>query len=259
MKTTSLTIAASALAAVLGWLASPGLASAQNAIFVEPGGEVGVGTSTPSSALHVFSSGSGVFAGRILAHNSSGPVARVLVDLINKGNVTFMLRDTGAPAVDWQLGNLSNSPIDGFVISRQGDGVNEFIIKDNGDVYIENGTVIVTSSRDVKENFSRLAPEEVLDKLSRLPITIWNYKKDDAQVRHIGPVAEEFYALFGLGADDKHVSFGDTSGVALAAVQALSQQKDALRQQVDQLREENAELRQRLEVIEKTLLVAREQ
>ena len=261
MNKTSFAIVASALAAAFGILAIPVAATTQDSIFVEPGGEVGVGTSAPSSQLHVFSTASGVFAGRVLAQNGNGgaPAPRVLFDLINKGNVTFMLRDVGAPATDWQLGNLSNSPIDGFVISRQGDGVNEFIIKDNGDVYIENGTVIVTSSRDVKENFARLAPADVLDKLSRLPITMWNYKKDNEQVRHIGPVAEEFYALFGLGADDKHVSFGDTSGVALAAVQALSQQEDALRQQVDQLRQENAELRQRLEAIEKTLLGTREQ
>lgn len=246
---------------VLGLLIFPGSALAQDAVFVEPGGEVGIGTSAPASSLHVFSTGTGVFDGRVVAQNGNtgAPFPRVLFDLMNKGNVTFMLRDAGPPAIDWQLGNLSNSAIDGFVISRQGDGVNEFIIKDNGDVYIENGTVQVTSSRDSKENFTQLEPEDVLAKLSRLPVTVWNYKKDGPQVRHLGPVAEEFHALFGLGADDKHVSFGDTSGLALVAIQALNEQREALRLQVEELREENAGLIERIEALERLLLVPRKE
>jgi hypothetical protein len=231
-------------------------AAAQDAISVAPGGQVGIGTTSPLSQLHVFSAGSGATDGRILAQNAntSSPVPRVLLELINMGNVSLTLGDVGGTQTSWQLGNLSNSSVDGFVISRQGDGVNEFIVKDNGDVYIENGTVQVTSSRDAKENFSTLSAEDLLLALSRVAITTWNYKKDGPGVRHIGPVAEEFHAAFGLGADDKHLSFGDTSGVALAAIQALHRENDALRLQLDELRSQNRVLGKRLEAVEQRLL-----
>ncbi len=43
-------------------------------------------------------------------------------------------------------------------------------------------------------------------------------------------MAQDFYAAFGLGADDKHIAVVDESGVALAAIQGLNQklnEKDA--------------------------------
>jgi hypothetical protein len=186
-------------------------------------GDIGVGTASPDSKLHVFSSGAGAADGQVIAENASGTtLARTMLNLENNGNTSFLLTDSSAGgAANWQLGNLSTSSVDGFVISRLGDGVNEFIIKDNGDVFIENGTVQVTSSRASKENFSELDGERLLATLSSIPITTWNYKKDGTAVRHMGPVAEDFYAAFGLGTDDKHVSHGDTSGVALAGVKAL--------------------------------------
>src|SRR5208283_3932148 len=73
--------------------------------------------------------------------------------------------------------------------------------------------------------------QSVLAKMSSLPITEWNYKTDSQGVQHIGPMAQDFHAAFGLdGADDKHISVIDEGGVALAAIQALNQklnEKDA--------------------------------
>jgi hypothetical protein len=40
-------------------------------------------------------------------------------------------------------------------------------------------------------------------------------------VRHLGPTAQDFYEVFGLGDDDKYISTVDADGVALAAIQAL--------------------------------------
>ena len=47
-----------------------------------------------------------------------------------------------------------------------------------------------------------MEPREIAAELARLPIRTWNYKLDDASVVHMGPVAEEFAAVFGLGSDD---------------------------------------------------------
>ncbi len=51
----------------------------------------------------------------------------------------------------------------------------------------------------------------------------WNYRSQDAAIRHIGPVAQDFYAAFGVGEDDRHISTIDADGVALAAIQGLYQ------------------------------------
>ena len=97
----------------------------------------------------------------------------------------------------------------------------------NGDVY--GMSFNTTSDRNQKENFAPVSPAEVLAKVSALPIARWNFKGDEA-TPHIGPMAQDFHAAFGTGADDKHIASVDADGVALAAIQGLNQkleQKDA--------------------------------
>ena len=43
------------------------------------------------------------------------------------------------------------------------------------------------------------AQEAVLRKVVALPIATWNYKSQDAAIRHMGPMAQDFHAAFGLG------------------------------------------------------------
>ena len=50
---------------------------------------------------------------------------------------------------------------------------------------------------------------------------------------HIGPIAQDFHALFGLnGPNDKMIPSIDPSGVALAGVKALSQKASTLERTV---------------------------
>ncbi len=54
--------------------------------------------------------------------------------------------------------------------------------------------------------------------------------RTDSSIRQIGPMAQDFYAAFGMGHDDKRISTIDTDGVALAAIQglhAIVKEKDA--------------------------------
>jgi hypothetical protein len=84
--------------------------------------------------------------------------------------------------------------------------------------------VLLTSDRNAKENFAVLDAQTALAKVAALPLTQWNYKTESRAVRHVGPMAQDFHAAFGLdGADDKHISVVDESGVALAAIQGLNQ------------------------------------
>ena len=85
------------------------------------------------------------------------------------------------------------------------------------------------SDRNAKDNFAIIDGASLLAKIAALPISTWNYKTQATSIRHIGPMAQDFRAAFGLGEDDKHISNIDSEGVALAAVQALyklNQEKD---------------------------------
>ena len=76
----------------------------------------------------------------------------------------------------------------------------------------------------------------------------------DEGVRHIGPVAQDFYAAFGTGTDDKHLAALDSAGVALAAIQGLNENVERGSQRVDvriqRLEAENAALKDRLAQLE---------
>jgi hypothetical protein len=103
-----------------------------------------------------------------------------------------------------------------------------------------------TSDRAAKEHFTPVNPREILAKVACLPVSQW-YFKQDASARHLGPVAQDFHAAFGLGADDKHIATVDADGVALVAIQGLNQK-------VEEQRAENAELKRRLAHLEQLVL-----
>jgi hypothetical protein len=99
------------------------------------------------------------------------------------------------------------------------------------------------SDRAKKANFGSVDPTDMLERVRSLPITTWNYTSDDASVRHIGPMAQDFAALFGVGADDRHIHLLDGQGVALAAIQGLGAE-------VARLHHANAALAERLARLE---------
>jgi hypothetical protein len=118
----------------------------------------------------------------------------------------------------------------------------------------QGGTVTATafnppSDRNLKENFAPVDSRQVLEKVAALPIARWNFKAD-GQTPHLGPVAQDFHAAFGLGTDDKHIATVDADGVALAAIQGLNQKLEAAVQQKDA---RIAELERRLAALERIL------
>lgn len=123
-----------------------------------------------------------------------------------------------------------------------------------------SGSWSSVSDRNAKEDFAPLNASTALAGVAALPLTTWSYRTEPG-VRHAGPMAQDFYATFGIGEDDRHISEVDEGGVALAAIQGLNQKLDAgsqkseigLRQaesQIDELKTENAELKARLEKLE---------
>jgi hypothetical protein len=107
-----------------------------------------------------------------------------------------------------------------------------------------------SSDRNLKENFEPVDGQDVLDRLAEMPISTWNYKAGDPNARHMGPVAQDFYATFGLGEDDRHIAALDASGVALAAIQELHTKNQALEAEVSTLKTENATLKKDMSDLE---------
>jgi hypothetical protein len=99
------------------------------------------------------------------------------------------------------------------------------------------------SDRNLKHSLQSLSSEQILERLSRLPISSWSYNNEPPGVRHVGPMAQDFKAAFGLGSDERYIAPVDADGVALAAIQALYRQLQQLRREVDRLRAENQRLR----------------
>jgi hypothetical protein len=109
------------------------------------------------------------------------------------------------------------------------NSVNTFALDENGNVFL-GGVLFEASSRKSKTILAPVNGADVLDRLVKLPLWEWNYVRDDLAATHVGPMAEDFAALFGLGADSTHVAAMDVSGIALSGVQALvteSRRKDA--------------------------------
>jgi hypothetical protein len=109
------------------------------------------------------------------------------------------------------------------------------------------GTTCPKSDRNVKHAFVSVDPEAILQSVAALDISQWSYNDDPANARHIGPMAQDFHAAFGTGNSDRCIPTVDSSGVALAAIQALYQRVQHIDEETKALRSENESLRNELE------------
>jgi len=114
------------------------------------------------------------------------------------------------------------------------------------------------SDKALKRNIRPVDGRDILARLAGIPISQWSYKSQDPGIEHIGPMAQDFYAAFGLGDDDKHISTIDPDGVALAAIQGLYElveEKNAViatqQKEIESQQEKMAELEDRLAALER--------
>jgi hypothetical protein len=128
-----------------------------------------------------------------------------------------------------------------LVFSDVGDAFSEMLLDVNGNLTII-GSLTQGSDVNRKTGIEPIASEQILDKVARLPISEWSYKEDPA-VRHVGPMAQDFKAAFGLGATETGIAAVDADGISLASIQALYEL-------VQQQRSEIQGLRERLEKLE---------
>ena len=110
-----------------------------------------------------------------------------------------------------------------------------------------------TSDRNAKENFRPVSAEWILESLVRMPVTTWNMRGDRDRTPHIGPVAQDFRAAFGIGESEVSINTADAQGVAFAAIKGLNAKLEA---ENARLRDELGDIRERLMRLE-TLLRGR--
>ncbi len=120
---------------------------------------------------------------------------------------------------------------DDFKVSFDGTGRVEARFKPNGNLIIA-GNLSQNSDVNSKKNILDVDSKDILERVVDLPISSWEYKADSG-VKHVGPMAQDFYEAFGLGESPTTISTIDTGGVALAAIKGLKQEKDS---QIEQLR-----------------------
>jgi trimeric autotransporter adhesin len=77
------------------------------------------------------------------------------------------------------------------------------------------------SDRTLKENFEPVDGEDVLRRLGNVPVSTWNFIDAGSEVRQLGPMAQDWYAAFGLNPDSLSINQAEFDGVNLAAIQAL--------------------------------------
>jgi hypothetical protein len=123
----------------------------------------------------------------------------------------------------------------------------------NGNALVVSALPGAFSDRNLKTDFATVNPGEVLAKVAGLPVSSWRYTNELAQVRHIGPMAQDFMQAFRLGSDDKLIGYVDENGVALAAIQGLNQKVEEKDAEIRQHATELVELKQRLEDLEKII------
>ena len=142
------------------------------------------------------------------------------------------------------------------VILQAGNGI---VLGTNGNTLIISTQPGVPSDRNIKTDFAPLNAENILARVAALPMTSWRYTNESAGVRHVGPMAQDFRAAFGLGHDDKFIEFVDEEGVALTAIQALNDKIKEQKAELDQKQNEITELKQRLEKVEQFINAGKEE
>ncbi|HET8992385.1 MULTISPECIES: tail fiber domain-containing protein [unclassified Rhodococcus (in: high G+C Gram-positive bacteria)] len=81
-----------------------------------------------------------------------------------------------------------------------------------------------------------VSADEILVRLGELPLSVWTYGFDHHSVRHLGPMAQDFAAAFGLGFSERHIPVVDANGVCMAAIQALYRRVVTLELALDESR-----------------------
>jgi hypothetical protein len=106
------------------------------------------------------------------------------------------------------------------------------------------------SSRTLKTDFLPIDGEDVLWRVRNTPVTTWTMTGGDHHVRHLGPVAEDFYHAFALGIGETTIGLSDIDGVNFAGVKALEARTTRLTAELAEARAEAAQRTEQVRALE---------
>lgn len=181
----------------------------------------------------------------------NGQIPQGLFDVQTFGGVS---RLTVTTAGDVGIG--TNAPVGRFDVQNTSGTVNILTLPDTGKLSVKHDICLIgtntylslvsnlSSSKYLKDIYSPVDGADILEKVSSLPISIWSYKNDEDSVLHIGPMAEDFQAIFGLNGDitDK-IAIVDGLGVALTSIQVLHSELKQKDIEIQQLKQDVADIK----------------
>jgi len=206
---------------------------------------IGLGVGTATARLHVRETADAPAALIENTHATEGD--RTVLRLKNKGPAGLKISNTttAGTASEWEVVATDA----GTLIIRSG-GSQVFELDASGNLTV-TGALSDSSDRGRKENLAPVDASNVLERLSSVPMTTWNYTGDTAV--HIGPMAQDFHKAFSVGGSAKAISKVDADGVALASIQALHRDAEAKDEEIAELKRANRELEKRLKRLESKL------
>ncbi|MBS1880912.1 MAG: hypothetical protein JST31_15480 [Actinobacteria bacterium] len=166
-----------------------------SSIDIAASGNVGIGTSSPGGPLEI----------------SRGTAASVLYTVTAPN-----------PDVSWTTGAQASGV---FTIGSSGAESPALTLQPSGDLTAVGSLAEVANQASVS-GVAAVDPAAILQKVAALPLRSWAFAGAPG-TRHLGPLAGEFSASFGLGSAST-VAPADVAGVALAAVQGLAAENRAL-------------------------------
>jgi len=222
------------------------------------GGELNVASGTEAAVaggIHNTASNAGAFVGGGSGSSATGQFSTVPGGYLNAAN------GTGSFAA----GTLAKARTNGaFVWSDNSSGnalqstaPYQFLARAAGGFYLYSNSAATSgvklapgsgawsslSDRNMKNDIVPLDDATVLAKVASLPVSEWSYNSERG-VRHVGPMAQDFYAAFRVGEDDRHITSIDEDGVALAAIKALHAENASLHAENAALHAETASLKE---------------
>ncbi|HEV2720744.1 MAG TPA: tail fiber domain-containing protein [Thermoanaerobaculia bacterium] len=218
-----------------------------SSIDISASGKVGVGTASPSEALHILNSGnvrtfvvssSNQTAGLNMEVDNGASVGFGIVRTENNGDLDMFTGTSGGTAaehvritVGGNVGVNCNAPTFAFMIGS-GSGCST----PTSGINPGSTSFTTASSRTFKENITPITKDDILDKIAN--VGVYNYDFINGPKDRLGLIAEDFHTVFERGSD-KYIDGQDIQMALWLAVQKLTAQ--------------NKELTDRLATLEKEL------
>lgn len=148
---------------------------------------------------------------------------------------------------------LSDRSTNAFTVST---AENQFMVRAAGGTIIYSDAEMTTgvslaagsgswstlSDSTLKENIELPDVDQIMKKAKALDVYSWNYIAQNDSIRHIGPMAQDFYAAFGFGEDERTISAVDFDGINFLLLKTLIEKEEELSEKINLIEKLSLEL-----------------